>query len=128
MPFVGSSARIRMPWNLTLEHRACLAPGCEVYNLGPCIVRERATVTQQVYLCGGTHDLEDPNLPLIVGRIEIGPDAFIGARAVILPGVTIGQGAVVGAGSVVSSDVPDWKIAAGNPCRVLRDRDRSRFS
>jgi acetyltransferase-like isoleucine patch superfamily enzyme len=52
-------------------------------------------------------------------RVEIGDDAFIGARSIILKGVTIGQGAVVGAGSVVTSDVPPAAIAAGNPARVI---------
>lgn len=45
---------------------------------------------------------------------------WIGAQAVILPGVTVGRGAVVGAGSVVTRDIPAGMLAAGNPCRVLR--------
>jgi acetyltransferase-like isoleucine patch superfamily enzyme len=52
---------------------------------------------------------------------EIADDVFIGARAIILKGVRIGQGAVVGAGAVVSSDVPAFMIAAGNPARVVAE-------
>ena len=118
-PFVASSARIKMPWNLTLEDRACLAPECDVYSLSPCIVRARATVTQKVYLCAGTHDLTNESLPLVTGPIEIGADAFIGAAAMILPGITIGEGAAVGAGSVVTKDVEPWTIVAGNPARLI---------
>lgn len=51
--------------------------------------------------------------------VVIGDDVFIGARAIILKGVTIGSGAVIGAGSVVSHDVPPGMIAAGNPCLVV---------
>ena len=51
--------------------------------------------------------------------VEIADDAFIGARAIILKGVHIGQGAVIGAGAVVTSDVPDFMVAAGNPARVV---------
>jgi putative colanic acid biosynthesis acetyltransferase WcaF len=123
-PFVASSAKVKFPWKLTLEDRACLAPDCEVYNLGPCILRARSTVTQRVYLCGGSHDLSQPSLPLITGTIEIGVDAFIGAQALILPGITIGEGAVVGAGSVVTKDVAPWTIVAGNPAKEIGQRNR----
>jgi acetyltransferase-like isoleucine patch superfamily enzyme len=53
--------------------------------------------------------------------VEIEDDVFIGARAIILKGVRIGQGAVVGAGAVVTSDVPAFTIAAGNPARVVAE-------
>ena len=60
--------------------------------------------------------------------ITIGDNVWIGGNVVICPGVTIGDCAVIGAGSVVTRDVPPWTVAAGNPCRVLRqiteaDRD-----
>lgn len=121
--FVASSCYIWIPWQFEMEDRACLARGSEVYNLGPVVLRERCVVTQYVYLCAGTHDLADLEvLPLMVGTIEIGREAFIGTRAIILPGVTVGEGAVVGAGSVVAKDVPAWTIAAGNPCRPIKPR------
>jgi acetyltransferase-like isoleucine patch superfamily enzyme len=56
--------------------------------------------------------------------IEIADDVFIGARAIVLKGVCIGQGAVIGAGSVVTSNVPAFKIAAGNPARVVANVKR----
>ncbi len=62
------------------------------------------------------------NIPVRIGR-----NCWIGAGAIILPGVTIGDNVVVGAGSVVTRDLPDSVVAVGNPCRVLREvgeRDR----
>ena len=62
--------------------------------------------------------------------VHIGENAWIGAGAVILPGVSIGKNAVIGAGSVVTRDIPDDVVAVGNPCRVLRavsERDRTYF-
>lgn len=53
--------------------------------------------------------------------IEIGNDCWIGGGVTICPGVKIGNGAVIGAGSVVTRDVPDNVVAAGNPCRVIRE-------
>ncbi len=62
------------------------------------------------------------NMPVHIGR-----NCWIGAGAVILPGVTIGDDTVIGAGSIVTKDIPAGVVAAGNPCRVLRpigERDR----
>lgn len=53
--------------------------------------------------------------------IKISKGAWIGAHAIILKGVTIGEGAVIGAGSVVTRDIPAWTIAAGNPARIIRE-------
>ena len=63
------------------------------------------------------------NIPVRIGR-----NCWIGAGAIILPGITVGDNVVVGAGSVVTRDLPDSVVAVGNPCRVLREvgeRDRS---
>ena len=65
------------------------------------------------------------NLP-----VRIGDNVWIGAGAILLPGVTVGDGSVIGAGSVVTKDVPGGVVAAGNPCRVLREigeRDREYY-
>jgi putative colanic acid biosynthesis acetyltransferase WcaF len=78
-------------------------------------------VAQEAYLCGGTHDLSVPNLPLQVAKITIGEDAFIGARAFIMPGATVGARAVVGACAVVTRDVVENARVAGNPARLLKD-------
>lgn len=56
-------------------------------------------------------------------EIRIGRGVFIGTRAIILKGVTIGDGAVIGAGAVVTCDVPPGALAAGNPAKVLRSRN-----
>ena len=52
--------------------------------------------------------------------VTIGDNVWIGGNTVILPGVHIGSNTVIGAGSVVTKDIPDWVVAAGNPCRVVK--------
>jgi maltose O-acetyltransferase len=59
------------------------------------------------------------------GDVVIGDHAWIGFRAVVLPGVTIGEGAVVGAGAVVTKDVAPYTIVAGNPAKFIGDRPRN---
>jgi putative colanic acid biosynthesis acetyltransferase WcaF len=121
-PFVHARARIAMPWHLTLRDRACLGDRANAYSLGEIEIGERATVAQEVYLDTASHDFSQSTLLLTTAKIVIGADAFVGARAFILPGVTIGERAVIGACSVVTKNVPPDVVAAGNPCRVLRPR------
>jgi putative colanic acid biosynthesis acetyltransferase WcaF len=121
-PFVSQSARIRIPWQLELHDRACIGERADVYNLGQVVIHEAATVAQESLLCGGTHDFTSPRLELMVGDITIGPNAFVGARACVLPGITIGEGCVVGAAAVVTRDTAPWTIVAGNPARTIGHR------
>lgn len=65
---------------------------------------------------------------ILMAPIEIKDNAFVGARSIILKGVTIGNGAVVGAGSVVSKDVPDYAIVAGNPAKVIGDSRNEKYT
>lgn len=53
-------------------------------------------------------------------EITIGDNVWIGGNTVVCPGVHIGNNVVIGAGSVVTKDIPDWVVAAGNPCKVIR--------
>ncbi len=121
-PFVHSRARIQIPWHLTLHHRACLGDAAHAYSLGPITIGEAATIAQEAYLCTGTHDFSHPDIPLQTAPIVIGAHAFIGARAFVLPGVTIGPRAIVGACAVVTKNVAENTIVAGNPARPIGTR------
>jgi putative colanic acid biosynthesis acetyltransferase WcaF len=121
-PFVHQRARIAIPWNLTLHDRACIGDRTNAYSLGEIEIEARAVVAQEAYLSAGSHDFSQPSMPLAVAKITIGEDAFVGARAFVMPGVKIGARAIVGACSVVTKDVAEDVFAAGNPCRVLRPR------
>ena len=119
MPFVHQRARIQIPWHLTLGDRACLGDRANAYSLGPIEIEEGATIAQEAYLCTGTHDFNDPTIPLQTGRIHIKRNAFIGARAMILPDITIGENAIVGAQSVVTKNVAPYVTVAGNPAAKI---------
>ena len=74
------------------------------------------------YTAGHPLDVEQRNRGLEYARpIRVGNNVWIGAQVCILPGVTIGDNTVIGAGSVVNRDIPANVIAAGNPCRVIRE-------
>ncbi|HEY8966141.1 MAG TPA: DapH/DapD/GlmU-related protein [Candidatus Methylacidiphilales bacterium] len=119
-PFIHPRARIAVPWRLTMGDRACLGDRAHAYSLGEVVVEARATVAQEAYLCAGTHDFSKESLPLVTRTVRIGEGAFVGARAFVLPGVTVGARAVVGACAVVTKDVPPGAVVAGNPAHLLR--------
>jgi len=121
-PFVHPLARILVPWNLTMHDRSALGERANAYSLGEIELKARSTIAQEAYLCSATHQFDLATLPLVTSKITIEEDAFLGARAFIMPGVTVGKGTVIGACSVVTKDVPDWTIAVGNPCRPISQR------
>ncbi len=116
------STRVFHPWLFEMGEYSTLAEGVVVYNLGPIRIGRHSVVSQEAYLCAGTHDYTKPNLPLIRPTIEIGDGVWVCARAFVGPGVRVGNNSVVGACAVVIRDVPPGVIAGGNPARVIRDR------
>ena len=117
---VYADAVIWAPWQLTMGDDACIGDAVEVYNVAPITLGARAVVSQQAFLCAGSHDHRREDFPLISAPITLGARAWVAARAIVLPGITIGEGAVVGAGSVVTRDVPAGCTVAGNPARAVR--------
>ncbi|MEI6719642.1 MAG: hypothetical protein WCO67_02675 [Betaproteobacteria bacterium] len=121
---VYPSARIWAPWNLICESAVAIADGAEIYNPKPISLGSHSIVSQHAYLCGATHDLNDPGFPMISEPIRIGAYAWICARATVQMGVTVGEGAVLGLGSVATRDLDAWSIYAGIPARRIKDRPR----
>lgn len=120
---IHPTARIFLPWNLSIGEYGAIGDRAIVYNLGPVSIGARTTISQQAHLCAGTHDYRDPAFPLLRLPITIGDDAWICADAFIGPGVTIGNHAIVAARGVVVRDVEPGVIVAGNPAKMIKRRD-----
>ncbi|MHC5005045.1 MAG: LbetaH domain-containing protein [Planctomycetota bacterium] len=115
-------ARCWAPWNLVMHERSCIADDVDVYCVMPITIGAYSTVSQYSYLCGATHDHEDPGHRLVPMPITIGRRCWIAADVFVAPGVTIGDGTVVGARSSVFRDLPEWTVAVGSPARPVRAR------
>jgi len=118
------SVRIWAPWNLFCEVNATIAEDVVVYNPKPLHMGSHAIVSQQAYLCGATHDYTDPAFPLIPFPITLGAYSWVCARAVVQPGVSLGEGAILALASVATRDLEPWTIYGGIPARKLKSRDR----
>jgi len=119
---IAGSVRIEMPWDLTLGENVTIGVRTHLYNLGGLSIGNSTSISQDVYICGGTHDYTTLAYPLIRKKITIGNYVWIAAGAFIGPGVTIGDGAVVGARAVVMKDVAPWTVVAGHPAKVIKPR------
>lgn len=119
---LSEGVRVYMPWAMKIGRSVAVGPRVDFYNLGGIEIGDRVVISQDAYLCGGTHDYTVPTYPLVRLPIVIEDDVWIGAGAFIGPGVRIGRGAVVGARAVVVHDVPAWNVVAGNPARVIKER------
>ena len=119
---IYGSVKIYLPWNLEVGAETAIGEYAFIYNLGPVVIGKRVTVSHRVHLCAGTHDHTRREFPLVRARIDIGAEAWICADAFVGPDVTIGEGAIVGACAVAMKDVAPWTIVAGNPARVINQR------
>lgn len=119
---VYPTTRIMIPWNLTVGHWSTIGASAEIYNLGPITIGNNVTISQRAHLCAGTHDHNDPDLPMIKSTIQVKDKAWICADAFVGPGVTIFEGAVLGARAVAVKDIGAWCVAVGNPAVVKGHR------
>jgi maltose O-acetyltransferase len=102
--------------------------GVNCHVRGPLKMGENVMMAPEVTILTSNHNFEDINKPIIeqghsIKKVEIGNDVWIGYRAIILPGVSIGNGAIVAAGSIVTKDVPEFAIIGGNPAKIIKYRN-----
>ena len=120
---VYASAIISAPWRLEMGDGACIADGVIIENAERVIIGKQALLSQRVSLYTASHDIAAADFPRVAAPIIIGDYAWVAAEALIMKGVTIGEGAVVGARAAVFKDVPPWTVVGGNPARFIKNRE-----
>src|SRR3954447_14530784 len=127
---VGDEAWIEPPfhcdygWNISLGAQAFLNFDCVVLDCASVTIGATTLIASAVQICAATHPVDAAERATMLEYalpIAVGDNVWIGAGAIVGPGVTIGDNSVIGAGSVVLRDVPANVVAAGNPCRTLRE-------
>jgi len=113
---------IKYPWHLEIGDHVWLGEGVWIDSLGPVKIGSHVCISQEAYLLTGNHNYKLPTFRLMVEGIEIEDGAWVGARAVICPGVRVGNHAIVTVGSIMTKDAEPNGIYQGNPAQWVRSR------
>ncbi|MBF2097422.1 MAG: colanic acid biosynthesis acetyltransferase WcaF [Gloeomargaritaceae cyanobacterium C42_A2020_066] len=119
---IKPGVQVKFPWRLQVGNYVWLGEGAWLDNVAPITVGDHVCISQAVYLCTGNHDWSDPHFQLRPAAITLESGCWLGARAVVGPGVTVGTGAVLTLGSVATRDLEPMTIYAGNPAQPLKTR------
>jgi len=126
MPFdsnIYMGANFFNPSGITIGHDSLIGSNAFLDGRAPLTIGSHTSLASDVMIYNDEHNLNSPNYENSFGPVTIADYVFIGPRAIILPGVTIGRGAVVAAGAVVTKDIPDFEIWGGVPAKKISDRD-----
>lgn len=116
-PFFTNFGRyIRIGKNVFINH------ACSFLDMGGIIIEDNVLIGPKVNLVSENHPIDPTQRKSLIGKpILIKKNAWIGAAATILPGITVGENSIVAAGAIVTKDVPDNTIVAGNPARIIKN-------
>lgn len=114
---------IKFPWKLELGDNVWIGEGVWIDNLTTVRMGSNVCVSQGAYLLTGNHDYKKETFPLVLGEISIQDGAWVGAKAVVCPGVTMERGAVLCVGSVLTSSAEAMSIYRGDPAKKIRCRE-----
>ena len=103
---IRNGVRVHWPWKLSVGANSWIGVGSYLLNLEPIVFGEDVCISQQAFLCTGSHQARDVAFEYDNGPIEVRDGAWVATRATVLRGVTIGTDAVVGATALVTKDVP----------------------
>lgn len=122
---IRSRVDITFPWKLQIGDHVWIGEGVRILNLAPVEIGSHVCISQEAFLCTGSHDMRKASFDLIAKPIRVKDGAWIAARAFVAPGVTIGAQAVVFAGAILSADVADHFLVRGNPALPVRNLSES---
>ncbi|MGN0314561.1 MAG: acyltransferase [Fusicatenibacter sp.] len=132
--YIDATTIIRYPEKISIGDFVHIQPGCKLLGGGGIEIGRGTILAHDIQILTQNHmyDSEDlkylPYDERIVNKaVHIGEYVWIGARVLIIPGVTVGDGAVIAAGAVVTKDVPKCAVVGGNPARILKYRDEEIF-
>lgn len=124
---IGKDVRIKpglyvhYPWKLSIGDHSWIAE-CRIENLAPVSLGNHVCISQEAMLLTGNHDYKKTGFDLITKPITIANGAWIGARAIVCPGITVNSHAVLTVGAIATKDLEAYSIYQGNPAVKVKDR------
>lgn len=126
-PFIFPGAFLQHSYGIEVGRNLNINRGVNIYGRGGVKFGDYVLIGPNVIITSSQHKYDIKGIPILfqgheMQRVVIGSDVWIGANAVILPGVTIGDGSIIGAGAVVTSDTEPYSIVGGVPARKIGER------
>ena len=131
---IGRGSRIHMganffnPRGITIGNDTVIGDHCFLDGRAPLKIGSHTAIASQVLIYNSEHNIHSPSFEATEEPVTISDYVFIGARAIILPGIKIGRGAVVAAGAVVTKDVPPKIMVGGVPAKKIGERKVKKFN
>lgn len=122
---IHAGARFYNPSNIRIGTGTIIGDHATLDGRSNLTIGDHVDIASEVMIFNSQHDIHDAQFAPIEKPVKIEDFVFIGPRAIILPGVTIGRGAVVGAGAVVTKDIPEGLVVGGVPAREISQRNIS---
>lgn len=114
--------RVKFPWRLSIGDHSWIGENVWIDNLADVAIGSNCCISQGAYLCTGSHDWSSPEFKLVTKGIVVENCAWIAARAVVAPGVKIGEGSVLALGSTAQANTNVWAIYSGTPASFVKAR------
>ena len=122
---IKPKVNIKYPWFLSIGKNAWIGEEVWIDNLTQVNIGANACISQGAMLLTGNHNYKSPAFDLMIGEINLEEGVWIGAKAVVCPGVTCLEHAMLGAGGVLSKDMGKYEVWSGNPATFLKNRQIS---
>jgi putative colanic acid biosynthesis acetyltransferase WcaF len=119
---VRATAKFTYPWKVSIGDHSWVGDNVQFYSLDLISIGTNCVISQETYLCTGSHNIKDPNFGLITKPIAIKDGAWVASDVFVYPGVTIHEMAVVAARSTVVKDIPANEVYAGSPAKFIKKR------
>lgn len=120
---IRPTARITYPWKVSIGEGSWIGDDVVLYSLDRITIGSHSVISQETYLCTGSHDYQSTSFDLKTGEIQIGNGVWVAADCFVGPGVSIGDNAVVGARSTVFASLPSAQVCWGSPCKPRQARN-----
>lgn len=119
---IHTHGRFYYPANIVIGRDTIIGEGAVLDGRAKLLIGDHVDVASEVMIYNSQHDTASEDFHAVSAPVVIEDYVFIGPRAIILPGVTVGRGAVIAAGAVVTKDVAPFEIVGGVPAKVIGER------
>lgn len=113
---------IKYPWRLKVGNYVWIGEQAWIDNLGLIVLHDNVCISQGAMLLCGNHHYKKSSFDLVIGNITLEEGSWIGAKAVVCPGVKVGSHAILTVGSIATTHLKAWGIYQGNPAQIIKER------